>query len=71
MPGRLSSSQDLSIGEAAARAAEFETHFRQFGGTIFVAAETRRLHEAEDSRVAQGIHRLCGHALGLFRCKRP
>jgi hypothetical protein len=56
---------------AAAGAAKFEPDFRKLRRTIFVTAETRRLHEAEDSRVAQGIHRLGGHALGLFRCKRP
>ena len=45
--------------------------FRKLRRTIFVTAETRRLHEAEDGRVAQGIHRLGGHPLGLFRRKRP
>ena len=38
---------------AAAGAAKFEPDFRKLRRTIFVTAETRRLHEAEDSRVAQ------------------
>jgi hypothetical protein len=50
--------------------AKFEPDFRQFRRTIFVAAETRRLHEAEDSRIAQSLHRFGRHALGLFGCKR-
>ena len=34
-----------------------------------MAAETRRLHEAEDSRIAQSLYRLGQHALRLFCCE--
>ncbi len=51
---------------AAAGAAKFEADLRQLGRTIFVTAETLRLHHAKNIRIPQRIHRLGWHAPGLF-----
>ncbi len=55
---------------AAAGAAKLEADLRKLGGTVFVTAESLRLHDAKDIRVAQRVHCLDGDAPRLLRAQR-